>query len=136
MGQRFTGKSVVITGAGAGIGLGYAHAFAAEGALVTIADLDAAAAGAAAGAVQGSLAVTVDVADEASVEAMVAATSERFGGVDILVNNAGLHMGTYNQCADLPLDDGGGCSTSTSLARSSALGTAARRWGRGVEGWS
>ena len=105
MGQRFTGKSVVITGAGAGIGLGYAHAFAAEGALVTIADLDAAAAAAAAGAVQGSLAVTVDVADEASVEAMVAATSERFGGVDILVNNAGLHMGRYNQGADLPLED-------------------------------
>ena len=72
---------------------------------MTIADLDAAAAGAAAGAVQGSLAVTVDVADEASVEAMVAATSAQFGGVDILVNNAGLHMGTYNKCADLPLED-------------------------------
>ena len=36
---------------------------------------------------------------------MVAATSERFGGVDILVNNAGLHMGPYNQGVDLPLED-------------------------------
>ena len=105
MAQRFRGKSVVITGAGAGIGLGYARAFAAEGALVTIADIDATAATAAAGAIDGSLAVTVDVADEASVAAMVAAASERFGGVDILVNNAGLHMGTYNQGVDLPLED-------------------------------
>ena len=48
MPQRFTGKSVVITGAGAGIGLGYARAFVAEGALVTVADIDAAAATAAA----------------------------------------------------------------------------------------
>jgi NAD(P)-dependent dehydrogenase (short-subunit alcohol dehydrogenase family) len=103
--QRFTGKSVVITGAGAGIGLGYARAFAAEGAQVTIADIDAGAATAAAGAIAGSLAVAVDVADEASVAAMVAASNERFGGVDILVNNAGLHMGTYNQGVDLPLED-------------------------------
>jgi 3-oxoacyl-[acyl-carrier protein] reductase len=103
--QRFGGKSVVITGAGAGIGLGYAHAFAAQGASVTIADVDATAAKAAADAVEGSLAVTVDVADEASVAAMIGATNQQFGGVDILVNNAGLHMGTYNQCADLPLDD-------------------------------
>jgi 3-oxoacyl-[acyl-carrier protein] reductase len=103
--QRFRGKSVVITGAGAGIGLGYAHAFAAEGASVTIADIDATAATAAARTIDGSLAVTVDVANEDSVEAMVAATSDRFGGVDILVNNAGLHMGMYNQGVDLPLQD-------------------------------
>jgi len=103
--RRFTGKSVVITGAGAGIGLGYARAFAAEGALVTIADVDATAATEAAGGIEGALGVVVDVADEVSVAAMVAATSERFGGVDVLVNNAGLHMGTYNQGVDLPLGD-------------------------------
>jgi 3-oxoacyl-[acyl-carrier protein] reductase len=105
MAHRFTGKSVVITGAGAGIGLGYAHAFAAEGALVTVADIDATAATAAATAIDGSLAIAVDVANEASVEAMVVATSARFGGVDILVNNAGLHMGAYNQGVELPLED-------------------------------
>jgi 3-oxoacyl-[acyl-carrier protein] reductase len=103
--ERFKGKSVVITGAGAGIGLGYARAFAAEGALVTIADIDATAATSAASAINGALAVKVDVANEDSVEAMVAATSERFGGVDVLVNNAGLHMGTYNQGVDLPVED-------------------------------
>jgi 3-oxoacyl-[acyl-carrier protein] reductase len=103
--QRFTGKSVVITGGGAGIGLGYARAFASQGALVTIADVDAEAATAAAEAVEGSLAVTADVANEADVVALVDVVTERFGGVDVLVNNAGLHMGHYNQGVDLPLDD-------------------------------
>ena len=38
--QRFAGRSVVVTGGGSGIGEATAHAFAAEGALVTIAELD------------------------------------------------------------------------------------------------
>ena len=37
-----------------------------------------------------ALAVQVDVADEASVEAMYAAAAERFGGIDVLYNNAGI----------------------------------------------
>jgi 3-oxoacyl-[acyl-carrier protein] reductase len=103
--RRYEGKSVIVTGAGAGIGLGYAEAFAGEGASVTIADIDGAAADEAANRIDGSLAVTVDVADEASVAAMVASTVERFGGVDVLVNNAGLHMGNYNLTSTLPLAD-------------------------------
>jgi 3-oxoacyl-[acyl-carrier protein] reductase len=100
---RYAGKSVIVTGAGNGIGLRYASAFAAEGASVTIADIDGAAAAAAAERIGGSLAVKVDVADEASVTGMVAATVERFGGVDVLVNNAGLHMGRYNLTSTLSL---------------------------------
>lgn len=103
--QRFAGKSVIVTGAGHGIGLGYARAFAAEGASVTIADIDGYAAQTAAAEIAGSLAVAVDVADESSVAAMVAACVTRFGGVDVLVNNAGLHMGNYNECVALPLAD-------------------------------
>jgi len=102
---RFAGKSVIVTGAGNGIGLGYAEAFAGEGASVTLADIDGAAAEVAAKRIDGSLAVTVDVADEPSVAAMVGAVVERFGGVDILVNNAGLHMGQYNLTSTLPLED-------------------------------
>jgi NAD(P)-dependent dehydrogenase (short-subunit alcohol dehydrogenase family) len=103
--RRYDGKSVIVTGAGNGIGLAYATAFAGEGASVTIADIDGAAAGAAAEGIPGSLAVTADVADEVSVSAMVATTVDRFGGVDVLVNNAGLHMGRYNLTSTLPLED-------------------------------
>jgi NAD(P)-dependent dehydrogenase (short-subunit alcohol dehydrogenase family) len=102
---RFSGKSVIVTGAGNGIGLRYAEAFAAAGASVTIADIDGAAAAAAAKRIDGSLAVTADVADEGSVAAMVAAAAERFGGIDVLVNNAGLHMGRYNLTSELSLEE-------------------------------
>ena len=100
---------MIVTGAGNGIGLAYARAFAADGASVTIVDLDGPAADAAAASIagaegaDGALAVAADVADEASVAAMVEAVEERFGGVDVLVNNAGLHMGQYNLTSTLPL---------------------------------
>lgn len=91
--KRFAGKSVIVTGAGNGLGRTYAEAFAAEGASVTIADIDVTAAHEVACTIEGSLPVGVDVADEVSVATMVTTTVERFGGVDILINNAGLHMG-------------------------------------------
>jgi len=103
--RRFEGRSVIVTGAANGIGRAYADAFAREGASVTIADIDGDAAAAAAAQLDGSLAVTVDVAEEESVAAMVTAVTERFGGVDVLVNNAGLHMGQYNLTSTLPLAD-------------------------------
>ncbi len=107
--RRFVEKVVLITGAGNGIGKGYAHAFAAEGASVAVADIDGPAAAATAKSLADgggtSLDIVVDVADEASVQAMVEACTERFGGIDVLVNNAGLHMGQYNLCSTLPVDD-------------------------------
>ena len=103
--RRFAGKSVIVTGGGNGIGFRYAEAFAAEGASVTIADIDGEAARAAAKRIDGSQAVALDVVDEPAVAAMVAAAVDRFGGVDVLVNNAGLHMGRYNLCSTLSLDE-------------------------------
>jgi NAD(P)-dependent dehydrogenase (short-subunit alcohol dehydrogenase family) len=98
---RFDGKVAFITGAGAGFGEAFAGALAAEGASVVIADIDAAAGERVAGELRAkggeALAVTCDVADEHSVDAAVAATVERFGGVDVLINNAGLHLTKYNQ---------------------------------------
>jgi NAD(P)-dependent dehydrogenase (short-subunit alcohol dehydrogenase family) len=89
MSGRLEGKVCVITGAGGGMGADAAVRFAEEGALVTVADVDGAAAETVAGQV-GGLPVQVDVSDEASVEGMYAATAERFGGVDVLYNNAGI----------------------------------------------
>ncbi|GMU79460.1 MAG: putative oxidoreductase [Acidimicrobiia bacterium] len=107
--RRFAGKVVIVTGAGNGLGLAYAHGFAAEGAAVVVADIDGAAATTAAAAITesggGALAVEVDVADEGSVSGMVRQVGAAFGGIDILVNNAGLHLGKYNECATLPVED-------------------------------
>jgi NAD(P)-dependent dehydrogenase (short-subunit alcohol dehydrogenase family) len=89
MSGRLEGKVCVITGAGGGMGANAAVRFAEEGAQVVVADVDGAAAEQVAGQV-GGLPVQVDVADEASVEAMYAAAAARFGGIDVLYNNAGI----------------------------------------------
>lgn len=98
---RFHDRVVFVTGGGAGFGRAFATAFAAEGAAVVIADIDAEAATAVAGelADEGhrAVGVTCDVAAEAQVEDAVAVAEQKFGGVDILVNNAGLHLTRYNQ---------------------------------------
>jgi 3-hydroxybutyrate dehydrogenase len=90
------GKIAVITGAASGIGKEIAKRFAAEGAMVAIADLQMPSAEATAAEIKraGGIAVGVamDVSNEAAVEAGVAATVERFGGVDILVSNAGIQI--------------------------------------------
>jgi NAD(P)-dependent dehydrogenase (short-subunit alcohol dehydrogenase family) len=64
----------------------------AEGARVLIADRNAEKAQEAAAALRQP-AFTVDVADKAQVDAMVAHAIAHFGGLDILVNNAGIFHG-------------------------------------------
>jgi NAD(P)-dependent dehydrogenase (short-subunit alcohol dehydrogenase family) len=89
---RLEGKVCVITGAGGGMGREAAVVFTGEGAKVCVADV---AGGAAEETVamcpEGSaFAVALDVADEAAVREMIAATAARFGGIDVLYNNAGI----------------------------------------------
>jgi NAD(P)-dependent dehydrogenase (short-subunit alcohol dehydrogenase family) len=79
----------VVTGAGSGIGLATARRFAAEGASVVCADMDATSGAAAAEEVKGTF-VQVDVTDEAQVEAMFARAVEEYGGLDVAFNNAGI----------------------------------------------
>jgi len=86
--MRLQGKTAIVTGAGSGFGAGIARKFAAEGARVMVADLNAEAATAVAGEI-GGIAQSVDVADGASVAVMAEAARAAFGGLDILVNNAG-----------------------------------------------
>jgi 3-oxoacyl-[acyl-carrier protein] reductase len=98
---RFDGRTAVITGGAIGFGRAFARALVAEGANVVLADIDASAAeGTAAELVSGggeAIAVVCDVADADQVDAAVATTVDRFGGIDILINNAGLHLTKYNQ---------------------------------------
>jgi NAD(P)-dependent dehydrogenase (short-subunit alcohol dehydrogenase family) len=89
---RLDGKVCVITGAGGGMGRDAAQLFTQEGAQVCVADVSGDAAEETVGlcAEGTAFAFTVDVADEAQVESMLAATVERFGGIDVLYNNAGI----------------------------------------------
>jgi NAD(P)-dependent dehydrogenase (short-subunit alcohol dehydrogenase family) len=81
----------LVTGGGSGIGQATARLLAARGVQVVVADLDEAAARSTASDVgSAAAAVAVDVADAASVEAMVAFTVERFGGLDWACNIAGI----------------------------------------------
>ena len=84
-------RCAVITGGAAGIGLAIARRFAASGARVALWDLDEAAARQAAAALgAGHLGLTVDVADEASVQRATDATAAAFGRIDVLVCSAGI----------------------------------------------
>ena len=97
-------KVAVVTGGASGIGLALAQAFAAGGCRVVIADVEEAALSRAAGQLPAdTLAVRTDVSKIAEVEALAAATLERFGRVDIVCNNAGIS--TFNTIENQTLED-------------------------------
>src|SRR5688572_8311626 len=87
--MRLEGKAALITGAGSGIGRETARRFAAEGAAVACADLRPDAAAETARELDG-VAITVDVADRASVEAAVEQAASALAGLDVVVCNAGV----------------------------------------------
>ena len=86
---RLAGKRAVVTGAAQGFGLGIAQRFAAEGAKVTLLDIQAERVREAAESVPGGVAVVCDITDGASVRSACARAEAEMGGIDILVNNAG-----------------------------------------------
>jgi len=93
----FTDKIAVVTGGASGIGLGIARALADAGAHVVVADIDEDAAKKAAEDLRGrgvrSIAVRMDVRNDASVTALFDAAQSEFGGIDLLFNNAGVYLG-------------------------------------------
>ena len=94
--MRLRGKVSIITGGAQGIGLATARKFAAEGAIVAIADLKPGAVDAAVqelrrgGATAEGFAVDVTRRDQ--VDSMVDCLKSRFGRIDVLVNNAGITL--------------------------------------------
>lgn len=90
-----TGRIAIVTGAASGLGIAMAGGLAEAGANVVCADRNLEGAQTTAMRLEqehgrSMLAVAVDVADEASVVALVDAAVKRFGRLDIMVNNAGI----------------------------------------------
>jgi len=105
--EELAGRVAVVTGAASGIGLGIATAFAAEGMRVVVADVDAHRLERAAGGLRRDaaevLAVPCDVGDPTAVDALAAATLDRFGTVHVVCNNAGVIR--TGRTWELDLDD-------------------------------
>jgi 3-oxoacyl-[acyl-carrier protein] reductase len=93
------GKVALVTGAARNIGKAIADALAANGARVVYADIDAAGAESAAKTTNG-LGLTLDVSNEAQVEAVIARVVREAGRLDILVNNAGINTMAHRVTID------------------------------------
>lgn len=91
---NLTNKVAIVTGGGGILGKGFSTVLAAHGANVAVVDLDADAAHSVADELVGkfpnskAIAISADVSDPTSVEAMVRQVSEQFGQINILHNNA------------------------------------------------
>ncbi|MFM6852864.1 MAG: SDR family NAD(P)-dependent oxidoreductase [Sphingopyxis sp.] len=87
---RLDGKVAIITGGAGGIGAATARLMAARGARVVVADIAAERAHALAAQLPDAIAIALDLADEASVIALINGAMAHYGQIDILDNNAAL----------------------------------------------
>ncbi|GAC1319995.1 MAG: 3-oxoacyl-ACP reductase [Chloroflexota bacterium] len=92
--MRLQDRVAIITGAASGIGREAAIIFAREGARVVVADLNAESGNQTVENIRGvggeAVFVSTNVAESASVQALVQETERRFGKLDVMFNNAGI----------------------------------------------
>jgi 3-oxoacyl-[acyl-carrier protein] reductase len=97
MAQRFSGKTILITGSAGGLGRAYALAFAREGGHIILADLNEGGMAESATLVEQAGGTAswhrVDMGDEASIAALGEQVLAAHDRLDVLINNAGLHAG-------------------------------------------
>jgi 3-oxoacyl-[acyl-carrier protein] reductase len=107
--QEVAGPAIV-TGGGQGLGRAFCHALADRGVKVAVADINLATAQRVAHEIEQTggraIAVQVDIADAASVDAMAAAVGEAFGPPVVLVNNAAIFSSLKLQpFSEIPLEE-------------------------------
>jgi NAD(P)-dependent dehydrogenase (short-subunit alcohol dehydrogenase family) len=105
---RLEGQVAIVTGGAGGIGREYCRGLARHGAVVVAADVsnsDAIVSEIRAGGGQ-AMGFKVDVSNEQSTKAMVAAVEESFGRIDVLVNNAAFYLRlTLGPFTEIPIDE-------------------------------
>jgi NAD(P)-dependent dehydrogenase (short-subunit alcohol dehydrogenase family) len=101
------GKIAIVTGGASGIGRAAVHHLSSAGATVCIIDRNADRCSdlveSIAGAGRKAVSFTVDVTDEATMEATFDSIAKELGGIDVLVNNAG--MAIRAAALDMPVED-------------------------------
>ena len=105
--MQLEGKAMLVTGAARGLGRAIAEMAAEEGSRLAVSDVNLDGVEAVAQGIRDrggeAIAIEADVRDLESIDAMVTAAADAFGGIDILMNNAGITR--YAPLLEVPESD-------------------------------